>query len=136
MSVKSLFLLDAAGALLSAFLLGMVLVEFEAMFGIPANTLYFLASLPCLFAVYDLYCYRAAPADIAVFLKRIAFANLGYCLLSLALACHHREELTGLGWTYILLEIVVVALLASFELRTAFRVGNRKSTDRRSGAFD
>ena len=54
---KKLFLLDGLGAILSAILLGVVLVNQQALFGIPKPTLYFLASLPCLFAVYDFYCY-------------------------------------------------------------------------------
>jgi hypothetical protein len=48
---KKLFLIDGLGALLSAILLGVVLVQLEYLFGIPKSTLYFLASLPCLFTI-------------------------------------------------------------------------------------
>ena len=64
---KQLFILDGLGALLSAFLLGVVLVKLESVFGIPKNTLYFLAFLPCLFAIYDFYCYFQAKENTVFF---------------------------------------------------------------------
>lgn len=42
---KKLFQIDGLGAILSAILLGIILVRFERFFGIPVSTLYFLASL-------------------------------------------------------------------------------------------
>ena len=51
---KKLFLIDGLGAILSAFLLGYVLVKLERVFGIPSKTLYFLATLPMFFVIYDL----------------------------------------------------------------------------------
>ena len=56
---KVLFLVDGLGALLSAFLLGFVLVRLERVFGIPPDALYLLATVPCLFALYDFYCLRS-----------------------------------------------------------------------------
>jgi len=57
---KSLFLFDGLGALVSAFLLGVVLVKFESTFGMPKEKLYFLAGAACLFVIYDLVCYFKA----------------------------------------------------------------------------
>ena len=54
---KRIFQIDRFGAILSAFLLGIVLVKLENPFGIPKPTLYVLASFPCFFAIYDFYCY-------------------------------------------------------------------------------
>lgn len=117
--IKKLFLIDGFGAIVSAILLGIVLVKFERFFGIPKATLYFLASLPCLFATYDFYCYRKIDRNLGQFLKRIAIVNLLYCCLSIGLAVYHYQEITYLGWAYIVNEIIIVVVLAMIELRAA-----------------
>ena len=116
---KQLFLLDGFGALLSAFSLGVVLVQLESLFGIPPNVLYILAVLPCFFGVYDFYCYFKIERKIGFFLKGIAFVNLGYCVLSLGFAYVHQESITTLGWTYIILEVLIVVYLAILEIKVA-----------------
>ena len=117
--LKNLFLLDGFGALLSAFLIGIVLVKLESYFGIPKSTLYFLAALPCLFAIYDFYCYFKVERDLGKFLKGIAIVNLLYCCLSIGLAFYHYQEITYLGWAYVLVEVFIVIGIAVIELRAA-----------------
>lgn len=119
MNPKKLFLIDGSGALLSAFLLGVVLVRFEPVFGMPRETLYFLAFLPCIFAVYDIYCYLRITKNQELFLKFIAAANLVYCVVSTGLVLQHYQRLTNLGLAYFVLEIIVVIVLAMVELKTA-----------------
>ena len=121
--IKLLFLVDGAGALLSAFLLGIVLVIFQPLFGIPVSTLYFLAALPCVFAAYDFYCYFGVKNGLGQSLKLIAIANLLYCCLSLGFAFYHSEFLTVLGWSYIVVEVLIVATLALVE----WKVGSEDS---------
>lgn len=116
---RKLFLIDGLGAILSAFLLGVVLVEFEEYFGIPRPTLYILALLPCLFAGYDFFCYQKKNENVDSFLKGISFLNIGYCLLSIVLASYHYERVTYLGWGYILIEVLIVMTLAMIELKAA-----------------
>ena len=123
---KKLFLIDGAGALLSAFLLGVVLVRFESIFGIPSSTLYFLAALPVLFAAYDLYAYRTKNAKFAQLLKGIALINVMYCCLSIGFACYHTETITLFGWAYIIGEVLIVISLAILELRIAKRLISKK----------
>ncbi|MDX2249594.1 MAG: hypothetical protein SF052_22610 [Bacteroidia bacterium] len=118
---RTLFLIDGVGAIVSAFLLGVVLVRWERVFGIPAPTLYLLASLPVLFAVYDFYCYQTQKEKPGVFLRTIALANLLYCLLSMGFAFYHFPTITIWGGAYILSEILIVVLLAMLELRLAKR---------------
>ncbi|MEM9340225.1 MAG: hypothetical protein AAGA66_15935 [Bacteroidota bacterium] len=113
---KKLFQIDGLGAMLSAVLLGIVLVRLESVFGIPKPTLYLLASLPILFAIYDFYCYFLIDKNIGTYLKGIAIANLTYCGLSMALTIHHRKEITSLGWIYLLTEIALVGVLVFVEL--------------------
>ncbi len=116
---RLLFLIDAFGALLSAFLLGIILVKFEYIFGIPIPVLYFLASLPCFFAIYDFFCYFQIKKNPGIYLKIIAMVNIGYCLISLGLAIYHYQSLSFFGWAYILLEVFIVLFLATIELKTA-----------------
>ncbi len=116
---KSLFLIDAFGAIISAFLLGVVLVELESVFGIPLPTLYLLALLPGGFAVYDFHCLISVKENIGLFLKGIAYINLSYCCISFGLAFYHYKKITYIGWTYVLLEIIMVVALATLEFRTA-----------------
>jgi peptidoglycan/LPS O-acetylase OafA/YrhL len=123
---RKLFLIDGFGAVLSAFLLGVVLVKLERFFGIPESTLYFLASFPCIFALYDFYCYYRIRNNPDVFIKAIGIVNLFYCCLSLAMAIYHNNVITYLGWTYILLEIALVMMLAIVELSVARNLNSAK----------
>lgn len=116
---RILFLIDGIGAILSAFLLGVVLVEFSNIFGIPQSTLYLLAGVPCFFAVYDFYCYQKVDKKISVFLKGIAIMNLMYCCLSIGLAFWHYQEITKFGWIYIILEVLIIITLVTLELSIA-----------------
>jgi hypothetical protein len=117
--LKKLFIIDGFGALISAFLLGVILVRYESVFGLPISTLYFLAFWPCLFVFYDLYCYFRIENKTGFFLKGIAFANITYCILSIATAFYHSTTITHVGWIYIVLEIIVVLILVKIELKVA-----------------
>jgi hypothetical protein len=119
---KKLFLLDGFGALLSAFLLGLVLVKFKSIFGIPLKTLYLLAFFPLLFVIYDFFCFTMVKKSFSPFLKVLAYANIMYCILSLTMVIYHFEKIKTLGWIYILLEILIVVLLAIIELKTAIQL--------------
>ena len=122
---RKLFLIDGMGATLSAFLLGVVLVRLESLFGIPPQALYFLAFLPCIFMVFDLYCYLRVHENVAPFLQAIAYINILYCCLSIGVAFYHAQQLTPLGWAYIIIEILIVILIAVIELKTATRLKAR-----------
>lgn len=113
---QKLFCIDGVGALLSAFLLGFVLVRWSGLFGIPMGTLYFLATWPLFFAVYDFYCYRRKDHNFGSSLKVIGCLNLMYCCLSVGFAVYHRSTVTWIGWLYIVSEISIVVCLATVEL--------------------
>ncbi|MEN8696651.1 MAG: hypothetical protein ABF317_05040 [Bacteroidia bacterium] len=66
---KQLFLVDALGAALSAVLLGVVLVNYEPIFGIPSDSLSLLAAVPYFFAVYDVVCYFALTINLPTALE-------------------------------------------------------------------
>lgn len=116
-ALRKYFLLDGFGAILSALLLGIVLVKLERIFGIPKSTLYFLAVLPCFFALYDFYCYFQIQKNLRRFLKGIAIVNLLYCCLSIGFAFYHFQQITSLGWVYIIIEVLIVISIAIAELK-------------------
>ncbi|QCK16135.1 hypothetical protein [Mangrovivirga cuniculi] len=126
---KQLFLLDGSGAILSAFLLGVVLVQFETIFGIPASTLYFLAAIPVFFALYDIISYRKDLAKTANLLKGIAVMNLHYCCLSIGLAAYHQDTITLFGWAYIISEVLIVITLSIIEIKVAKRLQANNYSD-------
>lgn len=113
-----LFLIDGFGAIVSAFLLGIVFVRLESLVGIPTSTLYLLAILPCMFALYDLLCFLVS-ANPGIFLKGIASLNITFCCISIGLAWCHHNTITYFGWAYILLETTVIFALVRLELRLA-----------------
>jgi hypothetical protein len=116
---KTLFIIDGTGAILSAFLLGVVLVRFSSFFGIPVPVFYLLAIFPVLFFLFDIYAYGSIQRHAATKLKIIALANFLYCLLSISVAAYHAEQLTIWAWAYIFIEIFIVIILAAIELAVA-----------------
>jgi len=119
------FLIDGAGALLSAILLGVILPAFQNLFGMPRQALYFLAVFPCLFLVYDLSCYFRIRKNWGPFIRAIAAANLIYCGISIGLIVYHYAKLTGLGLTYFLLEIVVIIILVWIEFSVLYKLSKQ-----------
>lgn len=119
---RSLFLIDGVGALISAFLLGVVLVRFESVFGMPVQALYILAAFPVGFALYDAICYWGVKRNLSLFLKGIALINIGYCGLSVAFLSQHHESLTVLGWLYFVGELLIVIFLSGVEWTLAKRI--------------
>lgn len=114
---KHLFVLDGIGALLSAFLLGYILVELETIFGIPKSTLYLLAAFPLIFALVDFYSYHKKKIIVTKFMGLIACMNMLYCGLSLLSAIYHQQTITVWGISYISGEIIIVMILALTELK-------------------
>lgn len=114
---RNLFLIDSMGALVSAALLGLVLANFEDIFGMSQKVLYPLAFTACGFALYSMLCFLIQPKNWRLYLKIIAIVNLLYCGLTLGLVIDRRAELSVFGWMYFVGEVVVVASLAMIELK-------------------
>ncbi len=119
LSSKQIFFIDGIGAIVSAFFLGFVLVQFNSWCGMPINVLYTLSGLALIFALYSFTCYFLTPIMWRPYLKFIAFVNALYCLTTLGLVIWHYHLLTFLGICYFIIEIVIIALLVSVELRYA-----------------
>lgn len=118
---RRIFGLDSAGALLTAFLLAIVLAIFEEWFGMPHRVLYVLSTVACLYALYSACCYYSKPRHWRFYLKLIAIANLLYSCLTIGLVAYHYHRLTALGLLYFILELLLMLALAGVELRIASR---------------
>jgi len=120
---SSIFLLDGAGALLSVFLLGVMLPALQHWIGMPSYIFYYLATWAFGCLVYDLACFRFANHRDPKWLRGIMAANVLYCLLTVVLLVIHFKEMTSWGITYFLAEIPVILGLVFFErniVRSAF----------------
>lgn len=118
---KKIFLIDSLGAAITALMIGVVLVQFQAHIGMPTPILYRLAWVAMGLALYSGLCYYLMPHKWQILMKIVALANLAYCGLTLGLVIYLWQSLQGLGITYFLLEIAVIVALATVELRTAYR---------------
>lgn len=116
-----MLLIDGFGAIISAIMLGTVLPDFQSYVGMPLRELYVLAAIPVAFAIYDFVCLGFFKNDSHLHLKRIAYANIGYCLLSLVMITLHFKALTLLGLTYFGTEILTLVILVKIELKIASR---------------
>lgn len=116
---KELFLIDGIGALVSILFLGVVLVWLEDKIGMPKNVLYILASLPIFFAIYSFSCYFFLKNNWKPFLKGIAILNLLYCFLTIGLLFFLDHNLTFLGWTYFIIELIILGFLIAIEFKAS-----------------
>ena len=118
---KQLFLIDSLGGLLSAFMLGIVLVQLETWIGMPTEVLQQLASMACLYFVYSLVCFLLVKKNWQFYMRFVAVANLLYCCLTMVLVMQLHAELTVLGILYFIVEVLIIASLAVIELKVAAR---------------
>lgn len=118
-SPKIIILIDLLGALLSAFVLGIVLVRFENETGMPVKALYVLAGVPCFFALYDLSILFFRKKNLGDAFGTLGSLNIGYCAASGVLLIYHFDRLTTLGISYFCIEIVIVLMLGLYELRVS-----------------
>ena len=113
---QKFFLIDSAGAFLTAFLLFLVLRPLNEYIGIPKDVLSVLSLIAILFCLYSLICFFLVNENWRFYLRLIGVFNLLYCCLTLSFVVYFYAQLTILGLTYFLLEIVLIAGLVCLEL--------------------
>ncbi len=118
---RSIFLIDAVGALASTLLLGVVLPSLQDLIGMPVSNLYFLALCAASFMLYSLFCFKFADHRNPRWLKVLMVVNLGYCCLTSALVLYHFAEMTVIGIVYFVIEIVVILALVTYENKVSAR---------------
>jgi len=118
-SPRALFLVDGAGALVTALTVGVVLPALGHYIGTPRPVLRALALAAAVFAAYSLTCAAVLPTRWAGYLRGIALANAGYCVITALVLIRFAAALHVLDWLYFVGEIVVVGALVTLELRVA-----------------
>jgi hypothetical protein len=105
---KILFLTDGLGALLTAFLLFVVLRNFNGYFGVSQKMLTWLSMIAAIFCFYSMICFVTLKGNWAPFIKAIGIANLIY-----------SPGLTVAGAIYFLAEIAIIGVLVYVEFQAA-----------------
>ncbi|MCB0646153.1 MAG: hypothetical protein KDC49_05800 [Saprospiraceae bacterium] len=112
-----IFLLDGAGALLTSASIAGVNWFGGRLFGLPEKVLTLLSSIAFFFAIYSLATYLSRTKSIRKFLLPIMIANLLYCILSAGVVLFFSSELTLVGFSYFIFEIVVILTLVYMEYK-------------------
>lgn len=125
---KRFFLIDGAGAFITAVILFLILRPLDQYIGMPGNVLTMLSIIALTFCIYSLSCYFIVKKMWKPLLKAISIGNVVYCCFTLGLIVHYYPQLTILGLTYFLLEIAVICLLVYFEMK-ALKINNNGLKD-------
>ena len=112
---KAIFLVDSIGAFLSAFCLLIISRFYGNYFGINPSTLQLLTILPIVFCIYSACCYLLIIRGYKPFILIIAIANFLYCLITMVLIFTHYSELTILGLSYFILELMIIGIIVYLE---------------------
>jgi hypothetical protein len=124
---KRIFLIDGIGAVFSSLLLGVILPLFHVEIGMPKNSLYFLSLFPVLYCFFSFGCYSKTKSIKKYHLYIIGSLNLIYCLISVFKVAEHLGSLTDLGFAYFLIEIIVVLLIAAYEIKLSITLSKMNS---------
>lgn len=123
---QKLFLIDSIGALTTAFLLYVVLRNFNEYFGMPEIILTYLSVIAVFFCIYSTVCFFVIKANWTPFIKGISIANLLYCVLTIGLVIFYTPQITTIGIAYFLGEIAIIFGLVYIELNVASEINKSK----------
>jgi hypothetical protein len=121
LSPRALLALDAGGALVTATLLGVVLVRYAAAFGIPPSVFRWLAAGVLFYFVYSATAALLNPARWVRAIRVIAVANALYSVVTLTMVVILRERITTLGTVYFVGEALLILGIAAAEWRYTTR---------------
>lgn len=113
---RTLFLIDASGALITTFSLLVVLKSFPEYFRMPHSVLTYLAIIGAVLCIYSTSCFLLLKQNRLPFLRAIGIANSIYCFLTLSLVVYHFQNLSIWDIAYFFMEILVVTPLVYLEL--------------------
>lgn len=117
LTAKKIFLMDALGALLSAWFLIVILLWLNVYVNMPTAVLSFLSAIAVAFCVYSTLCFFFVKTRPKPFLRIIITANVLYGCLTTGLLIVYYAQLTALGLTYFVLEIIVISIIVFFEIK-------------------
>ena len=123
---KKILLLDSLGALVTAINL-FVIPQFESYTGIPRDIAIILVPLPILYSIFSFLSYKFGNHNWRSLLKMIAIANLFYCCLTLYITWINFDTFKIIGIIYFIVEILIIVVLAIFELKIALNHNELKN---------
>lgn len=114
LNIRTIFLFDGLGAILSFLLTGFLLPLFSNVIGIPPKILYVLAAFPFVYGIFSFSCYGLAKERKPWMLLSIILANIFYSILSGALVLTYNG-ITVWGRGFLLIEIIVIMIVVALE---------------------
>jgi len=115
-SVRTMFLIDFTGAVLTIFSYVLIHFYFKDRLGFSNYMIRVLMGAAVLYALYSLSMYFIQPKKWMQFLRLIAYANLLFCGIAMKFLFSYFDNLTFLGKTYLIVETVLVFGVVLFEL--------------------
>ena len=119
---KTLFLIDSVGAILTAFMLFVIMQQLNEYIGMPKTVLIYLSFIAICFCIYSAACFLFLKECWTPFIRLIGVANLLYCGLTIGLLIKYYSLLTIFGTIYFLIEIVIICGLCYVELYVATEI--------------
>ena len=90
----------------------------------PVSILYLLAGVAVGFLLYSAICYIFVKERWRTFLRVVIKGNIIYTLVSVGLVVYHFRQLTALGLSYFVVEVLVLAGVIVYE-RKVLRMGEQ-----------
>ena len=119
---KTLFFIDSLGAILTVFILFVIMRQLNEYIGMPIIVLTYLSIIAICFCIYSTACFLFLKERWTPFIRLIGVANLLYCALTIGLLIKHYSLLTIIGIIYFLIEIVIICGLSYVELNVATEI--------------
>ena len=119
---KTLFLIDSLGAIVTGFILFVIMRQLNEYIGMPIIVLTYLSIIAICFCIYSTACFLFLKERWTPFIRLIGVANLLYCALTIGLLIKHYSLLTIIGIIYFLIEIVIICGLSYVELNVATEI--------------
>ena len=119
---KTLFLIDSLGAVLTGFILFVIMRQLNEYIGMPKTVLTYLSFIAICFCIYSTACFLFLKERWTPFIRLIGIANLLYCALTVGLLIKYHSLLTIIGTICFLIEIVIICGLSYLELNVATEI--------------
>jgi len=113
---KSIFLLDGLGAFFTACVLLTIVWPLNEYFGLPKTTIFALFVIATFLSIYSISCFLWLGKSWRPFLRFVIVANLLYCCLTFGVLIYHYSQIKSLGFSYFLLEIIVICIIVKLEI--------------------
>ena len=116
---RSVFLVDALGAAVTAATHGLLLVRLDSILGIGSNLLRVLAGAALCIGCASLLIASVQPAMWWRWLRMLAVLNGAWVLLAWTLVLRMANAPTPLAWAYMIGESLLIAVIVLLEWRYA-----------------